>query len=320
MHFLRTLALVSLASAQKVYQGFNTGAFFESNKPKTQADFESEFKTAQALHFSPGVFNSARLYTNVQSGTTDTPIEAFQAAINTNTSLLLGIWCSGTTSIDNELKALKTALDKLGSRFSDAVIGLSVGSEDLYRLSESGIKNKAGIGAGPAAVVNFIKQTRSALAGTPLASKPIGHVDSWSAWANSSNGAVVDAVDFLGMDLYPYYEKDVDNRIDNAVTIFEDLHNETVTAARGKPIWITETGWPVSGPASGNATTSTENAKRYWDSIACKYLGRMNVFWYTLRDADPAIEEKYVLASLPLSTINAKRESVGVCVRVYVLI
>jgi len=293
MHFLSTLALVSLVSAQKVYQGFNTGAFFESNKPKSQSDFESEFKTAKALHFSPGVFNSARLYTNVQSGTTDTPIEAFQAAINTNTSLLLGIWCSGTTSIDNELKALKTAIDKFGAKFTDAVIGLSVGSEDLYRLSESGIANKAGIGAGPDTIVSFIKQARTALAGTPLASTPIGHVDSWSAWANTSNADVVANVDFLGMDLYPYYEDDVDNRIENAERVFEDLHNETVTAARGKPIWITETGWPVSGPVSGNATASVENSKTYWDVIACKYLGRMNVFWYTLRDADPAIEEKY---------------------------
>jgi len=292
MRFLATLALLGLVSAQKVYQGFNTGAFFTSNKPKTQADFESEFKTAQALHFSPGVFNSARLYTNVQSGTTDTPIEAFQAAINTNTSLLLGIWCSGTPAIDNEIKALKTAIDQLGARFTDAVIGLSVGSEDLYRLSTSGIANKAGVGAGPATIVQFIKQVRSALAGTPLASTPIGHVDSWSAWANGSNAAVVDNVDFLGMDLYPYYEKDQDNRIERAEAIFEDLHNDTVVAAKGKPIWITETGWPVSGPAYGNATASAENSKTYWDLIACKYLGRMNVFWYTLRDADPAIEEK----------------------------
>lgn len=293
MRFLPFITIVNFVSAQKIYQGFNAGAFFDSEKPKVKSDFMAEFNTAKSLHYSPGIFNSARLYTNVQKGTTDTPIEAFEAAIETNTSLLLGIWCSGTSTIDSELKALKTAVDKHGSKLTDLVIGLSVGSEDLYRLSESGIENQAGIGAGPSVVVNFIKKARDAIAGTALSKMPVGHVDSWSAWQNKSNKAVVEAVDFLGMDLYPYYEKDRDNRIEKAEELFEELHNETTTAAGKKPVWITETGWPTSGPASGNATTSVQNAKTYWDLIACKYVGRVNVFWYTLQDADPAIEEKY---------------------------
>lgn len=293
MRLLPLLTIASCVSAQRVYQGFNTGAFFTSSKPKTQSDFEAEFNTAQSLHYSPGVFSSARLYTCIQAGTTNTPIEAFQAAINTNTSLLLGIWCSGTTSIDNEIAALKSALDKFGTKLKDLVVGLSVGSEDLYRLSESGIANKAGVGAGPSTIVPFIKSARSGLAGTILSGIPIGHVDSWSAWSNSSNSAVIDEVDFLGTDVYPYYEKDVDNRIENAEQIFEKLHNKTTAVAGGKPVWITETGWPVSGPVSGNATASVDNARTYWDIIACKYLGRSNVWWYTLRDADPSIAEKY---------------------------
>src|SRR5438045_6472962 len=92
-------AAVFIAQAtaqQKVYQGFNSGAFFTDNTPKKQSDFEAEFKAAQALSNSPGSFNSVRLYTNVQSGTTDSPILAFPAAIATNTSILLGVWCSGT--------------------------------------------------------------------------------------------------------------------------------------------------------------------------------------------------------------------------------
>ncbi|PVH77874.1 glycoside hydrolase family 17 protein [Cadophora sp. DSE1049] len=288
--------LNAVAAQERIYQGFNSGAFFSSNKPKVQSDFEDEFNAARALHFSPGTFSSVRLYTNVQTGTTNTPIEAFQAAINTNTSMLLGIWCSGTTTISNELAALKSAIDKFGTKFTDLVVAISVGSEDMYRLSESGIENQAGIGAGPDTIVNFIKEVRTAIEGTGLASKPVGHVDSWSAWANSSNEAVIEEVDFLGMDLYPYYEKDQDNRIENAEAIFEDLHNRTLSAAGNKPVWITETGWPFSGPTSGNATSTPENAKAYWDTIACKYLGRNNVWWYNLRDTNPAIEEKFALS------------------------
>ncbi|KAK0122069.1 hypothetical protein ONS95_010333 [Cadophora gregata] len=294
---LQLLAVIEAVTAQeKIYQGFNSGAFFSSNKPKVRSDFEKEFSVARSLHFSPGTFSSVRLYTNVQTGTTNTPIEAFQAAINTNTSMLLGVWCSGTTTITNELAALKSAVDKFGTKFTDLVMGISVGSEDMYRLSESGIANKAGIGAGPDTIVNFIREVRTAIQGTGLASKPVGHVDTWSAWANSSNDAVIAEVDFLGIDLYPYYEKDQDNRIENAEAIFEDLYNRTLSAAGNKPVWITETGWPTSGPTSGNATATPENAKTYWDIIACKYLGRTNVWWYNLLDTNPEITEKFAVS------------------------
>jgi glucan endo-1,3-beta-D-glucosidase len=174
-------------------------------------------------------------------------------------------------------------------------VGLSVGSEDFYRLSESGIENKAGVSAGPSTIIPFIQSARSSPAGTILSNIPIGHVDSWSAWSNTSNSVVINEVDLLGMDVYPHYEKDIDNRIENAEQIFEKLHNKTTAVAGGKPVSITETGWPVSGPVSCNATASVDNARTFWDLITCKYLGRNNVWWYTLRDADPSISEKYVV-------------------------
>src|SRR2546421_3369404 len=153
MYVLKALMIaiwIALAAAQQPsYLGFNSGATLSDNKAKQQADFEKEFKTAQGLHGSPGSFNSVRLYTNIQSGTKDTPISAFPAAIATNTSMLLGIWCSGTTTITNELTALQSAISQYGQKFADLVIGISVGSEDIYRISESGIENKDGIGTGP---------------------------------------------------------------------------------------------------------------------------------------------------------------------------
>src|SRR6201995_72193 len=147
------LSFLPLAAAQQVqqqqgYLGFNSGNTLDTGKAKQQSDFEQEFKIAQTLHETPGLFNSVRLYTNIQFGTTDTPISAFDAAVNTNTTILLGIWCSGTTNIDPELKALQSAITKHGQKFADLVVGISVGSEDLYRISESGIANNAGVGKG----------------------------------------------------------------------------------------------------------------------------------------------------------------------------
>jgi glucan endo-1,3-beta-D-glucosidase len=299
MHLLNALtAAVFIAQAtaqQKAYQGFNSGATLADSTAKKQSDFEAEFKTAQALSNSPGSFNSVRLYTNVQSGTKDSPIEAFPAAITTNTSMLLGIWCSGTNTITSELTALKAAITQYGQPFADLVVGISVGSEDLYRVSKSGIANAAGAGAGPTEMVAFIKQVRSAIENTSLNKKPVGHVDSWSAWANSTNKPVIDAVDFVGMDLYPYFEKDRNNTFANADSIFNDLYNQTQTAAGNKPVWITETGWPSSGPDFGSAVASVDNARTYWDQIGCRFFGRTNIWWFDLRDSNPADKAQFAI-------------------------
>jgi glucan endo-1,3-beta-D-glucosidase len=66
----KMLALASsITSAMAAVQGFNYGSTFTTGAAKEQADFESEFKIAQALSGAPGTFNSARLYTMVVSWT-----------------------------------------------------------------------------------------------------------------------------------------------------------------------------------------------------------------------------------------------------------
>ena len=283
-------------------QGFNSGATSDGTKAKVQSDFESEFKAAQSLQNSPGVFNSVRLYTNIQAGTTNTPIEAIPAAIATNTSMLLGLWCSGTTNITNELTAVTSAISQYGSKFTDLVVGISVGSEDLYRASSSGIANNAGVGQGPAVIKQFIQDARNTIRGTALGSKPIGHVDSWSAWVNGSNSAVLDAVDFVGVDLYPYYETNTKNSFANASVIFNDLYHEVLSVTGNKSVWITETGWPTSGATSGQAVASVSNAQGYWKEVGCTLFGRVNIWWYDLKDSNGAITEKFAIAQDLTST------------------
>lgn len=317
MHFTKISSFAILATAiiaqEKVFQGFNSGNTLADKSAKKQSDFESEFKTAKSLHGSPGVFNSVRLYTNIQADTKDTPISAFAAAIATNTSMLLGIWCSGTTSITSELNALKSAISQYGDSFANLVVGISVGSEDLYRISESGIKNKAGLGQGPDQMVKFITQVRDTIKSTSLKDKPVGHVDTWSAWTNTTNKAVIKAVDFVGADLYPYYEDDKDNVIDNAKSIFDDTLNKTITAAGNTPVWITETGWPTTGETFGKGVPSVDNAKKYWDDIGCGLFGKTNVWWYNLRDSNPDNTMKFAitkdLSSTPQFNLTCSAES-----------
>lgn len=289
---MRSSTLAALAAtltpALAAYQGFNYGATFTNGAAKAQSDFEAEFKAAQALPGTNGAFTSARLYTMIQHGTTNTPISALAAAVSTKTSLLLGLWASaGDAVFNNEIAALKAAISSQGAALAPLIAGISVGSEDMYRISPTGLLNKENPGVGPQVIADYIKRTKEALAGTPWASVPVGHVDTWTAWVNGSNSAAIDACDWLGVDAYPYFQNTMANGIENGQALFNDAYSVTVGASKGKPVWITEAGWPVSGKDSGAAVASPQNAESFYKSTGCSYFGKTNTWWYTLLDAAP---------------------------------
>lgn len=287
---MRTSILAGLAAVLPstfAYRGFNYGATDLSGALKAQSAYETEFNAAKNLPGTNGEFTSARLYTSVQ-GTTGAPNEAFAAAINTKTSLLLGIWISGNPNIQTEINAITSAISAHGSAFTDLVAGISVGSEDAYRVTALGIASNAGPGVDPQGIANYISQVRSGLSGTALSSKPIGHVDTYNTYSNSSGwmAPVIEASDFIGMNAFPYFESTKPNSIQNGNSTFWADYDATVAQAGGKPVWITETGWPTVGPQSGEATPSVANAETYFSEVACSSFGRnINTWWYTLQDS-----------------------------------
>lgn len=260
-------------------------ANFNDGRAKTLVDFEYEFNAAKSLPGTNG-WTSARLYTMVQHGTTNTPIDAIQAAINTKTTLLLGLWASaGQASFDNEIAALKAAIAKYGTSFSDLVEGISVGSEDLYRITPTGIENKSDPGAQPQELIKYVQQLRNAIRGTPLQGKPVGHVDTWTVYVNATNKDFISSLDFIGMDAYPYFQSTMNNNVGSGSQLFFDAYHQTVNAAQGKPVWITETGWPVSGKTLNQAVPSAANARIYWEDVTCQLIkDNVNLYYFTLQD------------------------------------
>ncbi|KAF2243208.1 glycoside hydrolase family 17 protein [Trematosphaeria pertusa] len=289
MRFTPTLAAAAVlaSTANAAYKGFNYGSTFGNGQGKVYADFKYEFEAAKGLPGTNGQFTSARLYTMIQAGTTSTPISAIQAAIDTQTSLLLGIWTSaGQTVVSNEIAALKAAASQYGTSFTNLVAGISVGSEDLYRITPTAIENgETNPGVQPSQLVNYIQQVRAAIKGTGLAGKPVGHVDTWTAYVNGSNAAVIDNLDFLGVDAYPYWQTQMANSIGNANATFYDAYRQTVAVSKNKPVWVTETGWPISGPQQNQAVASANNARIYWEDVTCSLIqGNINLWYYTLQD------------------------------------
>jgi exo-beta-1,3-glucanase (GH17 family) len=166
--FYTVAAIVNAASAS--YQGFNYAA-----QGNDRESFHQQFSLSTSL---PGMasFSSARLYTMVQEGGNETVIQAIPAALATNTKLLLGLW----TSVDEDgfakqLSALESAMTLYGSQgLSDLVIGISVGSEDLYRSSVLGTSSDSGVGQDISVLLEYIQKVRALLQGSVLQHIPVG--------------------------------------------------------------------------------------------------------------------------------------------------
>ncbi|KAK4691885.1 glucan endo-1,3-beta-D-glucosidase, partial [Lecanoromycetidae sp. Uapishka_2] len=261
--------------------------------------FASQFSSASSLSGTNGAFKSARLYSMINS-TTGGLISAIEDAITTNTTLLLGLFASqGDANFTKETTALDTAITNYGTRFTDLIYAISVGSEDLYRTSDNGAD---GIGDSVANIQKYIGWTRQLLAKHSL-SKPVGHVDTWEMWLDQRYGQqLLPNVDFVGMDNYPYWEYVAENQSTSNMT---GTYEQVVAAVKGKPVWITETGWPVNAPANSTdvAKPGLAEASQYWQSVGCEWaFGKINTWWYIYND----------LQAVEASTAKPKPPSFGI--------
>jgi glucan endo-1,3-beta-D-glucosidase len=233
--------------AEAYWKGFNIGANNPDGSCKSQSDWETDFKTIANL---PGHFTSVRLYA---SSDCETLARAVPAALNTGTTLLVGVWTEDNTHFENEKQALLTAVQQYGH---DWIIAVSVGSEDLYRGDTDA-----------STLASQINDVRGMMWGLGAGSIEVGHVDTWTAWVDPANTAVIEACDFLGMDGYPYFQ---DASIQDANNVFWTSVNNVRAVSQGKWVWLTESGWPVSGGNLGAAVPSVANAQTYWWEIMCQ--------------------------------------------------
>ncbi|XP_014552094.1 glycoside hydrolase family 17 protein [Bipolaris victoriae FI3] len=257
--------LIFAQAASNIYTGFNYGAFWsvEANVKK-KADFLDGFNLAKNLT-TDIPFDSARLFTCKTAGTVDEPTEAFDAAVESNTNLLLGFWITPARSgdspdenIKNEMAALEKGFKKHGQALSDLIIGLSVGSEDIYRAEEAGE-----LGLTAEVVGQTIVKVKESIAASSFAQymkdKPIGHVD-------TAKHCVVDTSDSFQYSL-----------------------GEVKQRAGNKPVWIAEMGWPSTDTEQhGAAVAGIDELQKFWTEVGCVVFGKYTTFWYELlKDSTP---------------------------------
>lgn len=268
MSIIKAAFLVFLSlcgSTQALYKGFNLEAVVPSGLCKTGADWERDFRTLQSL---PGSFRSVRLFA---SSDCNTLANAVPAAIATGTTIFVGVWAKNEAHFNAEKQALLAAVQKHGH---DWILGVSVGSEDIYRQD---LKVEA--------LVAQVYDVRGMLSSVGAGSVPVGHVDTWTVWVRAENEVLIRACDFVATDGYPYFQG---SAIEKAAEVFwtsvDDVRAVVGRVKPGTPVWISETGSPVSGSGIGAAVASVANAQRYWKAVACRAFGEADIFWYILHD------------------------------------
>jgi exo-beta-1,3-glucanase (GH17 family) len=152
----------------------------------------------------------------------------------------VGIWLS--SDLDANAQQVANAIAVVQAGEVDLVVA---GSEVLHRGDLT-----------PEELIAYIEQVRDAIAGSGV---PVATADTFDQLL--ANPAVIDACDVVMPNYYPYWNG---ISIDYAVAAVHGWHQQVVAAAEGKPVIVSESGWPSGGDSVGSAVPSPTNAAEYF--------------------------------------------------------
>lgn len=119
----------------------------------------------------------------------------------------------------------------------------AVGNEVLYRDDVS--KEK---------LIEYLQRVKAALPDVP-----VGYVDAYYEFTRHPD--LCDCCDVILANCYPFWEG---CQMEYSLMYMKQMYYQAQAAANGKPVIITETGWPSQGQAVGAAIPSVENAIKYF--------------------------------------------------------
>ena len=102
-------------------------------------------------------------------------------------------------------------------------------------------------------LVTYLQWVREQVPGVPVAT-----ADTYGQFL--AHRAVVEASDLLLVNIYPYWEG---VSIENAVSRTRAAYLQVTAVAGGRPVIVSEMGWPDAGPTKGQAVPSAANAARF---------------------------------------------------------
>lgn len=167
-------------------------------------------------------------------GNEQIPILAKEYGLKT----LVGAWLGDDPIInEDEINGLINLTNK------GCVDIAAVGNEVMYRedLSEDEL-------------IDYINRVKSAIPNTP-----VGYVDAYYEFTDRPK--ITDVCDVILANCYPFWEG---CSLEYSLVYMKQMYFQAMSAANGKKVIITETGWPSQGANLEGAFPSYENALKYF--------------------------------------------------------
>jgi len=106
-------------------------------------------------------------------------------------------------------------------------------------------------------LIAYINRVKEAIPGIP-----VGYVDAYYQF--EEHPRIAEACDVILTNCYPFWEA---CPLEFSLPYIKDMYQRAKKAAKGKPVIITETGWPNIGTAFHGAIPSKANALKYFNDV-----------------------------------------------------
>jgi exo-beta-1,3-glucanase (GH17 family) len=182
---------------------------------------------------------------------------------------LVGAWLGTNEKINQE--EIKNAIQLANEGYADI---LAIGNEVMYRgdLTEDEL-------------LDFIHKVKK-----EVSNVPVGYVDAYYEFENRPR--ITEACDVILANCYPFWEG---CHIDHSFLYMKDMYHRALRSGNGKPVIISETGWPNLGAKFHGAEPGLENALRYFinsqtwsadEDIELFYFSSFDEPWKTSAEGD----------------------------------
>lgn len=241
-----------LAPAYKLH-GLNFGPYTAGEDPLRGDRIREEELKARMLVFAPFT-EWMRTY-----GSGDEEKIAGRVAHDLNLRSAVGAWLTQDQAANE--RHISELIQSV--RAGDVDIAI-VGSETLTRhdLTEDQL-------------IGYIKRVKKEAGGVPVTTS-----DYYTEIL--THPAVVAVCDIVLVNYYPFWEG---IRVEEALPVIHGWHGQVKEAAGGKPIIVSETGWPSAGNRIGDAVPSPENASSFFlEFVSWARLNGVPYFYFEAFD------------------------------------
>ena len=231
--------------------GLSYSPYVEGQGPGTQIGAE---QIAERLAFISPYTNNIRTF-SCSEGNELIPAIAKEAGLGT----MVGVWLDDNRE-QNEIE-MANAIEIAKAGHADI---LGVGNEVLLRgdLTEDEI-------------LDYIRRAKEGAPGVP-----VGYVDAYFEF--NDHPRIADACDVILANCYPFWEG---CPAEHALLYMKEMYRRAQHAAKGKPVIISETGWPNIGTAEGGAVPSEVNAIKYFiDTYRWAEEEGIEIYWFSSFD------------------------------------